>query len=419
MKTFIINTLSQIPSVNKQLDYKSIIKSNEWLVFNDQSEETEKFLFLNDDKLLVSLNGKSSYAQWQYMRLNSSMLIDDGKNKYMFKIIACSKDLVFLNIDSTDSFSFLVNTKSIDLANATYKGIKWHLKKKCNIDIFNDEERKEYENDQEGLTKKKAEQKERVFHNVTKGIGIIFGLAVIFFLIVGIADNFISKKKEKEQYAKSHPLMSVTAITNRKSVDLGLSVEWATCNIGANSPFEKGNLYGWGDTSGVIYGCHTSSREYEDEPSTGGDEFLFAYPTRKDHIPPSTIVGTEYDIARQCWGGEWRMPTREEARELLDSCMFFVRKNYIVAIGPSGDSIQFLFESAIGSDMNYEYATGDLDTLTSALGIKGNKKWIHTFMIGNERRNGSAITDERGNYKIKVAMGNKQRETMLPVRAVR
>ena len=418
MKTFILNALSKIPSVNKQLDCKSIIKSREWLVFDDHAEETEKILFLDDDELLVSLNGKSSYAQWQYMRVNSSMLIDDGENKYLFKIIVCTKDIVFLNIDSTDSFSFLINTKSSDLANATYKEIKWYLKKKCNIDIFDDVERKEYEDIQEELTIKEKEHRERVDYNVSKTIIIIIGLAILFFLFAGIVDNLISKKKEKDRYAKSHPLMSVTAVINRKSVDLGLSVEWATCNIGANSPIEKGNLYGWGDTSGIIYGCHTSSKGYQDEPSTE-DAFQFAYPTREDHIPPTTIVGTKYDIARQCWGGEWRMPTREEAGELLDSCMFYVRKNYIVAIGPSGDSIQFPFESAIGSDMAYEYATGELDTSTSALGIKESKKWIHTFMIGNERRNGSAVTDESGNYKIKVAMGNKLREAMLPVRAVR
>ena len=408
MKTFILNTLSQIPSVNKQMDCKSIIKSYEWLVFNDQqSEEVEKFIFLKDDKLLVSVNGKSSYSQWQYMRVNSSLLLDDGDNKYMFKIIVCTKDLILLKIDGTDTFSFLLNTKSNNLVNATYKDIKWYLKKNCNIDIFDGKEREEFERVQSDDFKKEKERKEQTWGTVVTTLGIILGSFLFIWIILGICQAIIEKKEKKELYEKTHPLMSVTSLENRQSVNLGLSVDWATCNIGANSPIEQGNLYGWGDTSGIIYSGRQSSMHYQDEPMTDSLN-IFAYPPRKDHIPPSTIVGTEYDIALQCWGKEWRMPTWEEARELIDSCKFFVRNNYVVAIGPSGDSVQFPF----GSSICMEYATGDLDNLS--------KKYINAFIIRNEiGNNGIELKDSNGNYIIKVGMVSAGRAAMLPVRAVR
>ena len=408
MKTFILNTLFQIPSVNKQMDCKSIIKSCEWLVFNDQqSEEVEKFLFLKDDKLLVSVNGKSSYSQWQYMRVNSSLLLDDGDNKCMFKIIVCTKDLILLKIDGTDTFSFLLNTKSNNLVNATYKDIKWHLKKNCNIDIFDGKEREEFERVQSDDIKKEKERKEQTWGTVVTTLGIILGSFLFIGIILGICQAIIEKKEKKELYEKTHPLMSVTSLENRQSVNLGLSVDWATCNIGANSPIEQGNLYGWGDTSGIIYSGRQSSMHYQDEPMTDSLN-IFAYPPRKDHIPPSTIVGTEYDIALQCWGKEWRMPTWEEARELIDSCKFFVRNNYVVAIGPSGDSVQFPF----GSSICMEYATGDLDNLS--------KKYINAFIIRNEiGNNGIELKDSNGNYIIKVGMESAGRAAMLPVRAVR
>ena len=408
MKTFILNTLSQIPSVNKQMDCKSIIKSCEWLVFNDQqSEEVEKFLFLKGDKLLVSVNGKSSYSQWQYMRVNSSLLLDDGDNKCMFKIIVCTKDLILLKIDGTDTFSFLLNTKSNNLVNATYKDIKWYLKKNCNIDIFDGKEREEFERVQSDDIKKEKERKEQTWGTVVTTLGIILGSFLFIGIILGICQAIIEKKEKKELYEKTHPLMSVTSLENRQSVNLGLSVDWATCNIGANSPIEQGNLYGWGDTSGIIYSGRQSSMHYQDEPMTDSLN-IFAYPPRKDHIPPSTIVGTEYDIALQCWGKEWRMPTWEEARELIDSCKFFVRNNYVVAIGPSGDSVQFPF----GSSICMEYATGDLDNLS--------KKYINAFIIRNEiGNNGIELKDSNGNYIIKVGMESAGRAAMLPVRAVR
>lgn len=408
MKTFILNTLFQIPSVNKQMDCKSIIKSCEWLVFNDQqSEEVEKFLFLKDDKLLVSVNGKSSYSQWQYMRVNSSLLLDDDDNKCMFKIIVCTKDLILLKIDGTDTFSFLLNTKSNNLVNATYKDIKWYLKKNCNIDIFDGKEREEFERVQSDDIKKEKERKEQTWGTVVTTLGIILGSFLFIGIILGICQAIIEKKEKKELYEKTHPLMSVTSLENRQSVNLGLSVDWATCNIGANSPIEQGNLYGWGDTSGIIYSGRQSSMHYQDEPMTDSLN-IFAYPPRKDHIPPSTIVGTEYDIALQCWGKEWRMPTWEEARELIDSCKFFVRNNYVVAIGPSGDSVQFPF----GSSICMEYATGDLDNLS--------KKYINAFIIRNEiGNNGIELKDSNGNYIIKVGMESAGRAAMLPVRAVR
>ena len=33
------------------------------------------------------------------------------------------------------------------------------------------------------------------------------------------------------------------------AVDLGLSVKWATCNLGASSPEQSGNFYAWGETT--------------------------------------------------------------------------------------------------------------------------------------------------------------------------
>lgn len=85
-----------------------------------------------------------------------------------------------------------------------------------------------------------------------------------------------------------------------EAVDLGLSVKWATCNVGATSPQELGGLYGWGDVSG-------SNR------SENNDE----YPSAN---PPASICGTEYDIATKEWGDGWRMPSQQEMIELAENC---------------------------------------------------------------------------------------------------
>ena len=188
MRTYLINTIGQIPTTNRQLDYKSTLKTNEWVVFNDKQGEVEKLLFLDGDKLLVSLNGKTAYSKWQYMKVNSSLVIDDGDNKYMFKIIVCNKDIILLNVDSTDSYSFLINTKSEALDNCTYKEIQWYLKKICGVDIFNKEQRIEYENVQRKLElKDEEESKDRLWDDI-KRAGIVLAFLIGFIILLGIVN---------------------------------------------------------------------------------------------------------------------------------------------------------------------------------------------------------------------------------------
>lgn len=81
-------------------------------------------------------------------------------------------------------------------------------------------------------------------------------------------------------------------------VDLGLSVKWATMNVGATSPEDYGNYYAWGETSTkTIY--TNSNYNYSDNPS---------------------ISPLNKDAANVNWGGDWRMPTKEEQDELRTKC---------------------------------------------------------------------------------------------------
>ena len=66
MKTYFINTIKKIAACSQFLDLVSTLKSQEWIVFNEEASYVEKFLFFDDDKLLVSINGKSIYSKWQY-----------------------------------------------------------------------------------------------------------------------------------------------------------------------------------------------------------------------------------------------------------------------------------------------------------------------------------------------------------------
>ena len=81
-------------------------------------------------------------------------------------------------------------------------------------------------------------------------------------------------------------------------VDLGLSVKWATCNVGAVTPEEYGDYFAWGET----------------KPKSSYNSSTYSYSSNPSVLPLSK------DAARVNWGGTWRMPTQAELQELRTNC---------------------------------------------------------------------------------------------------
>lgn len=100
---------------------------------------------------------------------------------------------------------------------------------------------------------------------------------------------------------------SAPTVTPSKVVDLGLSVYWASCNIGASTPEEFGNYYAWGETKPKSVYYYETYAYYDSSTDT--------YANIGDDIS-----GTEYDAATVNLGPDWRMPTKDEFQELLDNC---------------------------------------------------------------------------------------------------
>ena len=92
-------------------------------------------------------------------------------------------------------------------------------------------------------------------------------------------------------------------------VDFGLSVRWATCNVGAETPTQRGDFVAWGETS---------PKELYDWDSYQLCRGSF---DRLTHYNSDTCYGeTDYlaqldpndDAATAQWGGHWRTPAMTE-----------------------------------------------------------------------------------------------------------
>lgn len=107
-------------------------------------------------------------------------------------------------------------------------------------------------------------------------------------------------------------------------VDLGLSVKWATCNIGATSETEYGALFQWGETSGV---SGSLVGKYSDENYSwasykycnGSNKTLTKYNNNSlfGTVDKKTTLESVDDAATQIMGSDWRMPTKADFYELL------------------------------------------------------------------------------------------------------
>ena len=113
---------------------------------------------------------------------------------------------------------------------------------------------------------------------------------------------------------------------NTEYVDLGLSVKWAKCNIGAETETENGVDFQWGEISGVsgsLVGKY--SDEIYDWASykycNGSSTTMTKYCTNSSYgtVDNKTTLDPEDDAATQIMGSDWRMPTLAEVKELINN----------------------------------------------------------------------------------------------------
>lgn len=89
-----------------------------------------------------------------------------------------------------------------------------------------------------------------------------------------------------------------------KYVDLGLSVKWATCNIGTSSPEKYGVKYEFSKGINSYKYVSDIANVYRNEGYRAGD----------------SISGSSFDQVCSKYGTQWKMPTKADVEELVNNC---------------------------------------------------------------------------------------------------
>lgn len=160
--------------------------------------------------------------------------------------------------------------------------------------------------------------------------------------------SYLPASEWKKGYTYNYPI-TLTKVekepieeepTVAEAIDLGLSVKWASWNVGATAPEESGDYFVWSETS--------PRSSYDGSFTT--DVLPISELKSRGIIDSDGNLTASYDAATANWGEKWRMPTIDEIDELIVNCTYkWTTYNGVsgqLYIGPNGKSI---FLPAAGS----------------------------------------------------------------------
>lgn len=103
-----------------------------------------------------------------------------------------------------------------------------------------------------------------------------------------------------------------------EAVDLGLSVKWASFDVGATQPGEVGWFVSWGETAPKDTYYKWENYIWCNRSNTRLTKYNFkeSYGSNPDY---RVALNPEDDIAYVLYGEDWHVPTKEEVQELIDA----------------------------------------------------------------------------------------------------
>lgn len=231
-------------------------------------------------------------------------------------------------------------------------------------------------------------------------------ICLAMFSSVSCGSNPNNKNKENSDAPKA-------AKASVEAVDLGLSVKWASCNVGAKSEWEIGDYFAWGE---VQPKASYLAGNYKHRDADGN---WIKYAFKADALVDADVAKAdnqatllpEDDAATAILGEGWRMPTPEEAQELMDKCEIKYWEQGIQLVGPNGNSICIPY----GGSKQGEKLRGEKTTSYWTNQLYSQKG---TNFLGGEEIVYVELYGRRFDVKSKT-VGMEYRYNGLPIRAVK
>lgn len=155
--------------------------------------------------------------------------------------------------------------------------------------------------------------------------------------------TYITNKCLAQQYQLTSNNVTNGTENGYQWIDLGLSVLWATCNVGATKPEEYGDYYAWGEVDTYYepgYAQEKTNTHWKSNKEKGyawesykwcdGSGTTINKYNNNDYyglVDNKRNLDINDDVAHIKWGGNWRMPTLSDFDELYEWCTRSWEKN--------------------------------------------------------------------------------------------
>ena len=179
-------------------------------------------------------------------------------------------------------------------------------------------------------------------------------------------------------------------------VDLGLSVKWASFNVGASKPEESGGYYSWGET--------------EEKESYTAETYLY----NNIYLGPC-ISGSPLDVANVKLGYNWRLPTSDEFYELYSQCTWtWTSVGGIPGFQITGPNGNHIFLPSAGFYRNDQLRNTDGEGCYSSGSAAGMTEMAYLRFETN-RRMGSNSSNGRNGYTVRAVYDDSNASASVSV----
>lgn len=223
---------------------------------------------------------------------------------------------------------------------------------------------------------------------------------LIYFLPIILANLMLLACSSKSDPEVTDPSLDHVF----EEVDLGLSVKWAACNVGASKPSDYGFYFAWGECTDK-FDFSWSNYLYAD----GTDKSLTKYSSNINFGVDDDLLSLqiEDDAANVNMGDTWRMPTDAEWDELLNLCICLwtevdsVEGYLFMSTNPDYKDATLFIPAGGYSDDCFIYTKGDSGYYWSASLVDSNPSCAYGIILNDKVQEWEQAPRYRG-YNVRA-----------------
>lgn len=238
----------------------------------------------------------------------------------------------------------------------------------------------------------------------TATISITSNSFTVGYTVLYVPANMVEMYKVRTNWSnyatRIRPISDYPASIAVEAVDLGLSVKWASCNVGAWGAIDFGDYFAWGETdpyynsldpltwkegkTGYNWASYKWCNGSKNTLTKYCNDSSYGY---NKYTDTKTVLDPEDDAAHVNLGGNWRMPTEYEFTQLRSECTWkwttMNGVNGYLVTGSNGNSI-FLPAAGYGNGTKIVSVDSFGGYWTSSLNTLGpSTAWSETIRSGN------------------------------------